>query len=193
MVPGQADFDVGIVPEHHRVIDVGPVGRNVVHVAAVLVGEIAPAPAVVLLHALTHGVGERNAKISPAAVGDAQVKWPVVGIEPRGRPHQLADDLDRETRLRGVPEVNVAEERDLDPALPAVAPQPDAERIEHRRKPGRHHERRPFQQGLGFVRHRDIAGRLAHVGRKRCAARLRKPLDRLTTRGSSSGSVSITT
>ena len=168
-----------IAADHLQLVEVRAVRRQVVHVAAVLVGDVVAAPAVVLLHDGAHRLGEVHHDVGAALVGEAQVEIAGVRIGARRGADDLAEEIDREARLRRVEQVEVAEERDLDPALALLAAQVDAERIDHRGEPGRDDEGRAFDQRLGFLRHFHQPRRGAHVGREGRAARLCDAVDRL--------------
>ena len=148
-------------------------------VAAVLVGDVVAAPAVVLLHDGAHLFGEVHHDVGAALVGEPQVEIALVGIGARGRADDLAQDVERKARLRRVQEIEVAEEGDLDPALPLLAPQIDAEGIDDGGEPGGDDEGRALDQRLGLLRNLHEPCRGAHIGREGRAARLGDPIDRL--------------
>ena len=78
-----------------------------------------------------HARGERDREVAAAAVGERELVIDVARNARGGRADELAHELGREARLRRVQEVEVAEERDLDPALPEPAAQVDAVRDCH--------------------------------------------------------------
>ena len=168
-----------IAADHLELVEVGPMGGEVMDVAAVLVGDVVAAPAVVLLHDGAHLFGEVHHDVGAALVREPQVEIALVGIGARGGTDDLAEDVERKARLRRVQEIEIAEERDLDPALPLLAPQIDAEGIDDGSEPRGDDEGRALDQRLCLLRNLHEPCRGAHIGREGRAARLGDPIDRL--------------
>jgi hypothetical protein len=106
-----------VAVEAGAAVDIGPVGRQVVHVAAVLVCLVLAAPAVLLVQVLHHLGRELDHEIGAARVREGHVEVAVLRIHARGGANDLAHEIDRETRLWRMQEIEVAKVRDLDPAL----------------------------------------------------------------------------
>src|SRR5262245_64671942 len=87
-----------------------------------------------------------------------------VGIGARGGADDLAQEIDWEARLRRVQEIEVAEEGDLDPALPLLAAQIDAEGIDDGGEPSRYDEGRALDERLRFLGDFHQPRRRAHIG-----------------------------
>src|SRR5207248_3532784 len=89
--------------------------------AARLVGEHAPAPAVAGEHRLAHRLGVADDEVRAARVGEAQVEIAPFREALLGGADDLADEFDREARLRGFQQIQIPEVRDLHPALAALS------------------------------------------------------------------------
>ena len=153
---------VRLPAEGDAVIDVGAVGRHEMHVAAVLGGLVLTLPAIVGEQVLDHVGGEVDRQVAAARAGEGHVELTVLGILPRGRADDLADEVDGESRLRGMQQVEVAEIGDLDPALAILAPPLDEQRVIDRAEPARHHEGGLLDQALDLGRAAGDLGRGGH-------------------------------
>ena len=158
---------VRVAVEAGAAIDVGTVGRQMMHVAAILVGLVLAAPAVLLVQVLHHLGRELDHEVGAARIRESHVEVAVLRIHARGGADDLAHEIDRKARLWGVQEIEVAEVCDLDPALALLLAQLDEQRRVDRAEPGRDHEGRLLDQ-----RHRlrravvELRGRRHELARK---------------------------
>ena len=127
-----------IVEHGPRLVEVRAVRRQVVNVRARARREHLAAPAVGVEVAVGHARGERDDEVASAAVGERQhVVALLRGMRAAvARTSSPTSSVGKRACAR-VQQVEVAEERDLDPALPEPAPQVDAVRMPGRAEPRR--------------------------------------------------------
>src|SRR5690242_13897415 len=71
-----------IAADHLELVEVRPVRGQIMDVAAVLIGDVVAAPAIVLFHDGAHLRGEIHNDVSATLIGEAKIEISGVGIGP---------------------------------------------------------------------------------------------------------------
>ena len=151
---------VRVIEHRARLIQVRSVCRQVMHIGTGTRGQHFATPAVGFQIAVGHARAKRDRKVAAAPVRELEQVVLLARNARRSGANQRADQLGGETRLRGTQQVEIAEKRDLDPALP-LATQPETVGMPRRAEPGRDDKGGLLQDRLYVVRNFHHVGGVA--------------------------------